>query len=1003
MDLTSLSSRIPPPLHTRLLTAIRQLPARSRNFVRENPGTVKRIVKCAVTLAAALALTITKPLVQWHGTNPFLLGTTAIYLFPIRSVGGQIVFTIISLLGALLGLAYANLALVLANLAQPTPSADELAPLIPTSRRVVLFVAMLLAACLCGHTRSKHPRLYLSTVFFMIVNMFALIRGLASPVPVFRNYFPVIFFGAAVAMVVSLLLWPEDHSRVLRAGVKGALSEARQAILDVEKSIWSRGFGEVDVSGLAKEVGALGTAFTEADYEISLARVDGVELKPLRAWLEKLLELVRVYNCTVRARPGRLHQETDVHLMGSQASLEERKEAPPPTPACPTDMNKRRAISFAFLEAVRVMDMVADRIETAYTSKTGTSDSPMVEIAAFAANMAAVEAALSGERARRTDADILADGVEEAAFVDLLHEILGALLEAVKGAAEAGNAVSSTGRLRLFLPMKFRRAARKSKIEDAEKIRSSSRSGPADPESPHPGPDTPDLVSGDEFAVVQEDPDTDDTATTPLVHLRPQQTWCTRLALTLSRALARVKHSRHLKYAVKFSMVMGILSAPAFVGRNYIWYESLRVQWALISAMVAMETTRGMTFRTAGMKVCGAVGGGVCAFVTMQVSQGHVWANVLIAFVLGFVVGGLVNNATCVKAGTVAALAFNIIIGVSQSSADHNTTATLARRLLTLPVGLAVAMIIHMGVFPFHARAQLGRAISHSMDWLHHLLFAIELAGDPEADGGAYALGLTSVPSSSIVSEGRYADVVRKTQRRVRFAGSLMPATRYEISLAGRFPVERFQSILDRLSDIVLLIVGSPDPAGPRTPVLLGPGARGLIEAWGREQLLGSLCNDLLVLSHTLSARLYMPRHRSHSSVVLAEYMRAFRPEKHRDDDESDEAQQQQRVPSPESTANYADVGRLATLVREMDLLREEVDALIAQSHVSSRTKEVLPELVASVSASRVATAVASRCPSRAGWDGSTAGPSRAGSVFRGKEADLEKGMPAAEGREERR
>lgn len=187
-----------------------------------------------------------------------------------------------------------------------------------------------------------------------------------------------------------------------------------------------------------------------------------------------------------------------------------------------------------------------------------------------------------------------------------------------------------------------------------------------------------------------------------------------------------------------------------------------------------------------------------------------------------------------VKAGTVFALAFNIIIGVAQTSPDHNTTAALARRLITLPIGLLVAMVVHVGIFPFHARAQLGRAISTSIDWLHHLLYAIELAGDDNTPlGGSAGMG---IGNSKIVSEEQFAEVVMKTKRRVRFANSLVPATRYEISLAGHFPVEKFEKILERLGEIVLLIVGTGNIA-ESGPVLLDPRFRGKLEAYGRDQL----------------------------------------------------------------------------------------------------------------------------------------------------------------------
>lgn len=193
----------------------------------------------------------------------------------------------------------------------------------------------------------------------------------------------------------------------------------------------------------------------------------------------------------------------------------------------------------------------------------------------------------------------------------------------------------------------------------------------------------------------------------------------------------------------------------------------------------------------------------------------------------------MVNHPTFAKAGIVFALAFNLVIGVAQTSPSHDTTEILARRLITLPIGLTVAMIVHVGVFPFHARKELGWAISTSMDWLHHLLHAIALAEDDDPAGGPAA----------VVTEEQFSDVVTKTKRRVRFANGLVPATRYEISLAGKFPIDKFQQILERLGNIVLLSVGTEN-VKESGPVLLDPRMRGYTtRTRGREQL---VCCTLL-------------------------------------------------------------------------------------------------------------------------------------------------------------
>lgn len=236
---------------------------------------------------------------------------------------------------------------------------------------------------------------------------------------------------------------------------------------------------------------------------------------------------------------------------------------------------------------------------------------------------------------------------------------------------------------------------------------------------------------------------------------------------------------------------MGLVSLPAFIQDWYIWYENLRVQWALISAMVAMETTRGMTFRTAGMKLAGALMGGLAAWIVMEMGRGSCYVSIGLTTIVGVVVGGLISNPKSVKAGTVLALAYNVILGVATIFPDHGTTtAAFSRRILTLPVGVVVAMIVHLTLFPFRSRIALAKALSHSLDWLHHLIFAIEAS------------------SQYPHLQDKFDDMAKKAGRRVNYAKLLLPATVYEVSLAGHWPYERFERILEKVMDVMVLVIG---------------------------------------------------------------------------------------------------------------------------------------------------------------------------------------------------
>lgn len=203
-----------------------------------------------------------------------------------------------------------------------------------------------------------------------------------------------------------------------------------------------------------------------------------------------------------------------------------------------------------------------------------------------------------------------------------------------------------------------------------------------------------------------------------------------------------------------------------------------------------METTQGLTFRTAGMKLLGALLGGLLAFAVVEIARGSVPISIGLTSIVGVVIGSLLVHDKWAKSGTVCGLAYNLILGVATIFPDNHVVMTFSRRLLTLPVGLAVATLVHLFVFPYHSRTQLVVTLSSALDWMHHLIFAIE----------------ASVEFPHL--ERKFDLTVNKACQRLRLSRALLPATKYEVSLAGRYPFQRFADIIEKTWDILDIIVG---------------------------------------------------------------------------------------------------------------------------------------------------------------------------------------------------
>jgi hypothetical protein len=592
--------------------------------------------------------------------------------------------TAIGLSGILLGISYANFWIFIAGLVQRTDSDHIHLP-----RRLILLSAFALAALLAGYFRSKSSRSYLGINFFMLVNMFSLIRGLTNFQEQFHNYFYPMIIGAGTSLVIGIVIWPEDRGGTLKREVIKGVNETKVAIMALRHVMKSGGCEEVNLTGIRAAEAALAASLHEANYEFIFSRVDSGYLVPLQRCMARLISTCRALNASVR----RKHRIRPAGDFGCSMSL--------------TSLNTRLSMDGVFTNASTILDHVARRLEELHSGSSFT----FLDHESFAQNIDQLMQNMSLDVKNRQVSDTL--DMEDAAFTDQINTIILDIMDICKDMARATAVIQPiTGSIRIVLPRKLRRRQPFERSEphgesfynDARQDAISRYEEVARARS---------MMANDEAYLLYMD------STTPLE----------RANVWASERLLALNHSRHVKYSIKFAVVMSLLALPAFISNWHVWYNAARAQLAMISALVAMETTRGMTFRTAGMKLIGAVSGAVLALIVVEASVGFWEVSIVLTAPVGLLVGWVILDPTFSKAATVCSLAYNLILGVATvSMGESSVEDTLGKRLATLPVGLTVAAVVHMTLFPYHARDEMVKSLGSSLDWLHHLLFAIELS-----------------------------------------------------------------------------------------------------------------------------------------------------------------------------------------------------------------------------------------------------------------------------------
>lgn len=210
-------------------------------------------------------------------------------------------------------------------------------------------------------------------------------------------------------------------------------------------------------------------------------------------------------------------------------------------------------------------------------------------------------------------------------------------------------------------------------------------------------------------------------------------------------------------------------------------YADVRGHWALVFAMVVMEITRGLLIRSALMKAVGSLCGGLLAAIIYTLGtlgdQKNVALMTCLTFPCAMGIYNIALNPRVGKAGMVAALAYNLVLGTGYVT--EQPWLAYLKRTATQLVGILVACVVTVLISPYHARREIKLEICSGID---------ELAA-----------------SYHECARGEYATVraIPRTKTRLFYAQELLKLTKYEPSLKGGFPREVFGEIID---DILVLV-----------------------------------------------------------------------------------------------------------------------------------------------------------------------------------------------------
>ncbi|KAI0798119.1 hypothetical protein C8Q75DRAFT_709584 [Abortiporus biennis] len=188
----------------------------------------------------------------------------------------------------------------------------------------------------------------------------------------------------------------------------------------------------------------------------------------------------------------------------------------------------------------------------------------------------------------------------------------------------------------------------------------------------------------------------------------------------------KVKHSRHLRHALKNAIGVALLTFPAFMpigtgGRD--WYSKYHGQWMTISYLWVLETNTGATWRTGYLRILGTILGALYAYITWLICHTNPYGLVVMVTFFDVPATWLILAANLGPLAVPASIALPPIAFAQYISPDPaQSVFNLALfRAIMITLGMVAALLMNSLVFPRHCRVLFLSDTSHTLELLSNL------------------------------------------------------------------------------------------------------------------------------------------------------------------------------------------------------------------------------------------------------------------------------------------
>ncbi|WBW74197.1 malate transmembrane transporter [Schizosaccharomyces osmophilus] len=300
--------------------------------------------------------------------------------------------------------------------------------------------------------------------------------------------------------------------------------------------------------------------------------------------------------------------------------------------------------------------------------------------------------------------------------------------------------------------------------------------------------------------------------------------------------------SKDVKYGLKMAAGISLLSIVAFQKSTAHDYGEWNGQWALISTLFVLEVTVSATLRVGFFRALGTLSGAVYAYVAWEISRGWSYVIASLTFLVSWLSCYIMFRTSYAGVATVFNITFPPILYGAYLGNKSSSFHLAVFRFLDVIVGIGMAIVVNIVVFPYLARRVLTKEIGKACQLNLQLYNTMS----------EYMLSSTHHASTSLCD-----DMENQIVFHLLKAGDLLLLTNMEFRLKGPFPGKLFQQLIDKLGIMTGRLVILNKVRARFGPYLYQEVVENVIRY--RKSLIASISLTLYILSHSIMVKSPVP------------------------------------------------------------------------------------------------------------------------------------------------